>query len=118
MNVSPSTASAALKRLSNLGLIKLSYRRGAKLTKEGLEVVLEMLWRHGVLEQAFMKMGLSINEACEIAYRIQHLLPKESLYKICQTLGHPYRCPHGYEIPHPNKAFKRKYKICKPHKIK
>ena len=114
MNVSPSTASAALKRLSNLGLVRLSYRRGAKLTREGLEIVLDMLWRHGVLEQAFIRMGLNINEACEVAYRIQHLLPKEALYKICEALGHPYKCPHGYEIPHPGKLSRKKYEICKP----
>ncbi len=114
MKVSPSTATSALRRLSNLGLIEFTPRRGARLTNEGRKVVLEILWRHGVVERLLTHVGLTIDEACEVAFRIQHLMPKEALIKICKYLGHPSRCPHGYEIPHPERPHMKKYPICRP----
>ncbi len=96
------TAIAVLRRLEGMGLIEYRRGEGVKLTPDGLSVSEELLWRHRVIE-AFLCEELEIDPeiACEAATRLEVLLPRESLARLCERMGHPRACPHGRPIPHP-----------------
>ncbi len=96
------TAIAALKRLEGMGLVEYRRGEGVTLTPEGLSVSEELLWRHRVIESFLCEeLGIDSETACEAATRLEMLLPRESLVRLCERMGHPRVCPHGRPIPHP-----------------
>lgn len=94
LGVSKSTASLMIKKLVKWGLIE-RVGRGIRLTKEGIDLCLEIIWRHGVIESALTRLGLSVEEACHVARDIELSIPKHIVDKLWCLLGRPFRCPHG-----------------------
>ncbi len=101
VGVSLPTASIMLRRLAQRGLLELREGVGVRLTEEGLEALLEYLWKYGVLEVAFVRAGLDPDRAREAAASSADRLPREVAEALCSVLGYPRTCPHGRPIPLP-----------------
>ncbi len=97
LGVAKPTVSLMLKKLLRLGLV-VKVRPGYKLTDEGLRLAREIVWRHGVVEEALSRLGLSKDEACCVARLIELNIPLSSLMTIWVNLGCPKKCPHGISI--------------------
>ncbi len=97
LGVAKPTATLMLKKLIMQGLVK-RVEGGYELTGEGLRLVKEIIWRHGVVEGALLKLGLSKDEACMVARLIELNIPMSSLQCIWRNLGCPMECPHGFRI--------------------
>lgn len=97
LGVAKPTVTLMLKKLTVRGLVK-RVEGGYELTGEGLRLVKEIIWRHGVVEGALLKLGLSKDEACMVARLIELNIPMDSLQCIWRNLGCPMECPHGLKI--------------------
>ena len=97
LGVAKPTVTLMLKKLVTQGLVK-RVAGGYELTSEGIKLVKEIIWRHGVVEGALLKLGLSKDEACAVARLIELNIPMDSLQCIWRNLGCPRECPHGFKI--------------------
>lgn len=114
LKVKPPSALEALNRLSKKGYLKKIKRGTFELTEKGKEYIEEIIWKHAILEHIFMvKFNLEIKNLCEIVSNIEDFFPKDVIEKICEKFGHPFRCPHDYEIPHEGRKKLGKYKYCR-----
>jgi len=103
LGVAKPTATLMLKKLVAQGLVK-RVEGGYELTDEGIKLVKEIIWRHGVVEGALLKLGLSKDEACIVARLIELNIPMNSLQCIWRNLGCPVKCPHGLKISMDDKS--------------
>lgn len=103
LGVSKPTASLMVRKLREAGYLEV---RGEKimLSRMGRELVLELIWRHGVIESALVRLGLSPERACRTAWRIIQDIPAEDVKRIWSGLGSPSSCPCGYPMPVPDKG--------------
>lgn len=109
------TVSLTVKKLVKKGVLTYLRHGEVELTKKGLFLIYEYLWRHGVIEFALTKIGLKLDEACILTEKIQFKIPREVVEKLWITLGMPCKCSHGLEFPTPPKFKPNKhYVICKP----
>ena len=97
LGVAKPTATLMLKKLITRGLVK-RVEGGYELTDNGLKLVKEIIWRHGVVEGALLRLGLSKDEACMVARLVELNIPMDSLQCIWRNLGCPMECPHGLKI--------------------
>lgn len=95
------SARKTLKELETLGLVLRFPGRGYKLTRAGKEVYRKFIWKHRILETYLCRfLNFSPEEACECASHFDAYIPEEVIGRMCELMGHPPSCPHGYEIPH------------------
>ena len=98
LGVAKPTASLMIGRLRDEGYLQVR-RRKIFLGRKGEEAIREALWKHGVMESALVKLGLSSKEACEISWSIVDRIPRSAVERIWRSLGSPDSCPCGYELP-------------------
>lgn len=100
MQVKPASATAMLKRLSEMGLVAYEPYQGAALTEQGRLRALEVIRHHQLLE-TFLAQVLDVpwDRVYEEAHRIEHALSEYIETRIDEVLGHPTTCPHGAPIP-------------------
>ncbi len=100
LEVTPGSASAMVKRLTELGLASHVPYRGTELTAEGMRVALEVLRHHRLLE-LFLAEALSVpwDRVHDEAEVLEHVLSEELEELIAAKLGDPARDPHGDPIP-------------------
>jgi DtxR family Mn-dependent transcriptional regulator len=100
LDVTPGSASAMVKRLTELGLVSHVAYRGTQLTAEGERVALEVIRHHRLLE-LFLAESLSVpwDRVHEEAEVLEHVLSEELEELIATKLGDPARDPHGDPIP-------------------
>ncbi|RLE81762.1 MAG: metal-dependent transcriptional regulator [Thermoprotei archaeon] len=100
INVKPSTALEFLGKLEKKGFVEKRPRRGYKLTHEGLSRIQDFIRRHRIAETFLVKeLGYDPGIACRLASEFDIYLPEDVVNRICEKLGHPSMCPHGYPIP-------------------
>jgi DtxR family transcriptional regulator, Mn-dependent transcriptional regulator len=103
LGVSPPSATAMLKKLASLGLVEHQRYRGARLTRKGEKVALEVIRHHRLLEQYLSQtLGLPIDALHNEADRLEHALSEELEAHIDRSLGYPTHDPHGDPIPGPD----------------
>ncbi|RLE62303.1 MAG: hypothetical protein DRJ49_06025 [Thermoprotei archaeon] len=113
LNLAKPTVSLTTKKLVKKGLLEYTEYGRIRLTQKGMEIVYELLWRHGVLELAFHRLGLSTEESCFMARKVQSRVPRELVEKLWILLGLPNKCCHDIEFPSPNQVNKdKKYLVC------
>ncbi len=98
LGVSKPTASLMVKKLRDAGYIEIKDEK-IMLNDKGEKAIQEILWKHGVIEAALVKLGLSQGGACKLSWRIIQEVPKEAAMRIWETLGSPDHCPCGYTLP-------------------
>jgi DtxR family transcriptional regulator, Mn-dependent transcriptional regulator len=100
LGVSPGTATAAVKRLAEAGLLEHIPYRGVELTVHGRRMAVAAIRRHRIVERFLADMlGYAWNEADRLAGSFEHELPQEVEDRIYVALNRPATCPHGFPIP-------------------
>jgi len=98
VHVKPPSAVQMLKRLAGRGLVKYLDREGVHLTAKGRRVGRRMV-RNGRLMEVFLTDTLKIPLDIKLAHTVEHAMTDAFANALCGFMGHPARCPHGYEIP-------------------
>jgi DtxR family Mn-dependent transcriptional regulator len=100
VGVSPPSATAMLKKLAALKLLRHEPYRGVTLTVAGEKAAVEVIRHHRLLEQYLSEtLGMSIDEVHAEADRLEHALSEELEARIDESLGYPTHDPHGDPIP-------------------
>jgi DtxR family Mn-dependent transcriptional regulator len=100
LGVRPASVTGMVQRLAQLGLVDHERYRGARLTKRGLRVALEILRHHRLLETFLAQaLGYGWDEVHDEAERLEHVISELFEARIAEALGHPTRDPHGDPIP-------------------
>jgi DtxR family Mn-dependent transcriptional regulator len=101
--VSPASASAMVKRLGELGLVRREPYHGVRLTRAGERVALEVLRHHRLLELYLAEaLGMPWDRVHDEAEVLEHAISPELSELIAQKLGNPTVDPHGDPIPGPD----------------
>jgi DtxR family transcriptional regulator, Mn-dependent transcriptional regulator len=100
LQVTAASASAMVKKLDELGLVRHVPYKGMKLTASGRRVALEVLRHHRLLELYLAEsLGLPWDRVHDEAEVLEHVLSEELEALIAAKLGNPTRDPHGDPIP-------------------
>jgi DtxR family Mn-dependent transcriptional regulator len=100
LQVTPASASAMVKKLSELGLVTHRPYRGVRLTEPGRRLALEVLRHHRLLELYLTKaFDMPWDQVHAEAEKLEHVLSEELEDLIAQQLGDPTVDPHGDPIP-------------------
>jgi DtxR family Mn-dependent transcriptional regulator len=103
LGVSAASASAMVKKLAGIGLVRHERYKGVRLTPDGLKVALEVLRHHRLLERYLAEeLGVPWDRVHDEAEVLEHVLSEELEELIAAKLGHPTRDPHGDPIPTPD----------------
>lgn len=100
LDVSPGTVTSMLKALSESGLATYTPYEGVQLTESGLELALEILRRHRLIECFLSEvLGMPWDEVHDDAEQLEHSVSQRLIERIDEFLGHPDFDPHGDPIP-------------------
>src|SRR4051794_6648049 len=100
LGVTPASASSMVKKLAALGLVRHEPYRGVRLTTKGLNVALEVIRHHRLLERYLAEeLGVPWDRVHDEAEVLEHVLSEELEELISAKLGHPTTDPHGDPIP-------------------
>jgi DtxR family transcriptional regulator, Mn-dependent transcriptional regulator len=100
LGVSPASASAMVKRLESLGLVRHRPYRGVSLTPAGERVALEVIRHHRLVELYLAQaLGMPWDRVHEEAEVLEHAISPQLSQLIADALGNPTRDPHGDPIP-------------------
>ena len=88
-DLDPSTVTKAIGELSSTGLIEYVPYRGVRLTRKGKEYAEFLVRRHRIIELMLSRYGLTAQEACSEALKLEGHISKDVVDKICSSLGHP-----------------------------
>jgi DtxR family transcriptional regulator, Mn-dependent transcriptional regulator len=105
LGVAPSSVTAMLKRLDELGLVRYEPYHGVTLTAAGDRVALEVIRHHRLIE-AFLADALEMpwDRVHDEAEVLEHYISEELERRIAEKLGNPKLDPHGDPIPTPELA--------------
>jgi DtxR family Mn-dependent transcriptional regulator len=105
LGVAPSSVTAMLKRLDELGLVKYEPYHGVTLTATGERVALEVIRHHRLIE-AFLSDALEMpwDRVHDEAEVLEHYISEDLERRIAEKLGNPSLDPHGDPIPTPELA--------------
>ncbi len=100
LEVAPSSVTAMLKRLDELGLVRYEPYHGVRLTPAGQRVALEVIRHHRLIE-AFLAESLQMpwDQVHDEAEVLEHYISEDLEDRIAQRLGNPGADPHGDPIP-------------------
>lgn len=112
LKVGKSTASLMIKKLAKKGYLTM-WKREIALAEKGRRAVKELLWKHGVIESALVRLGVSFEEACAVTWEISSKIPGEVVKCIWMRLGKPETCPCGHYFPSADhEADLKKFEVC------
>ncbi len=100
LDVAAPSATAMIKKLATLDLVRHTPYRGVELTEQGEKVALEVT-RHHRLSESFLTeiLGLDWDKAHIEAEKWEHILSEEVEARMAAMLGNPTHDPHGSPIP-------------------
>ena len=105
LGVSLGTVTNSLSRLERLGYVRRQRYKGARLTKQGHKIALNVLRRHRLTERLLTDvLHISWSRAHDAACKLEHCIDEEVTDAIDAALAHPKTCPHGNPIPRPGMA--------------
>src|SRR5205809_638136 len=100
LDVTPASASAMVKRLDEMGLARHAPYHGVELTDRGLQLALEVIRHHRLLELYLAEsLGVPWDRVHDEAEVLEHVLSEELEELIAAKLGDPTHDPHGDPIP-------------------
>ncbi|MDQ3661919.1 MAG: metal-dependent transcriptional regulator [Actinomycetota bacterium] len=103
LEVSAPSATNMLKRLAARDLVTYEPYKGASLTEKGMEVAIELVRHHRLLETYLVRaLGVPWDEAHAEAELLEGALSEALEERISAALGHPPIDPHGHPIPTKN----------------
>jgi DtxR family Mn-dependent transcriptional regulator len=100
LGVTPGSASAMVKKLAGMKLVRHMRYRGFVLTPLGRRLALEVLRHHRLLELYLTEtFDMPWDQVHEEADALEHVLSEELEELIARKLGNPKVDPHGDPIP-------------------
>lgn len=100
LGVAASTASEAVSRLVEAGLLEHEPYRAVTLSQAGRERAVGQIRRHRLLETYLVQvLGFGWDEVHAEAEVLEHAVSDRLLERLDAALGHPVRDPHGDPIP-------------------
>ncbi|MDX1663589.1 MAG: metal-dependent transcriptional regulator [Candidatus Promineifilaceae bacterium] len=98
--VAPASATSMIQRLARLNLVNYEKHFGVTLSDSGLQIALEVIRHHRLIELYLMKaLGFSWDEVHEQADILEHVISEKLEERIAAVLNHPTHDPHGDPIP-------------------
>lgn len=103
VGVRMSTASDAIRKLHELGLIDHTRYGSMTLTAQGRAHAVAMVRRHRLIETFLVDvLGYRWDQVHDEADSLEHAVSDFMVERIAEHLGHPERDPHGDPIPRPD----------------
>lgn len=103
LGVSASTASEAIRKLADQGLVDHEKYGAVTLTDDGRAAATAMVRRHRLLETFLVsELGYGWDEVHDEAEVLEHAVSERFLARLDERLGYPDRDPHGDPIPQPD----------------
>lgn len=100
-----STASDAIRKLSDQGLLLHSPYGSVELSEEGRQLAVEMVRRHRLIETFLVEvLGYGWDQVHDEAETLEHAVSDFMVERMDDYLGRPRRDPHGDPIPGPDGA--------------
>ncbi|GAA4392620.1 manganese-binding transcriptional regulator MntR [Tsukamurella soli] len=100
LGVSASTASEAIRKLADQGLVNHAKYGAVTLTDAGRSAAVTMVRRHRLLETFLVsELGYGWDEVHDEAEVLEHAVSDRFLSRLDERLGFPERDPHGDPIP-------------------
>jgi DtxR family Mn-dependent transcriptional regulator len=100
LGVTPGSASAMVRKLSEVGLVQHEPYHGVRLTQRGRRVALEVLRHHRLIELFLAEeLGMPWDRVHAEAEVLEHAISEDLEQLIADRLGHPKLDPHGDPIP-------------------
>ncbi|MFD0000684.1 metal-dependent transcriptional regulator [Nocardia sp. NPDC127526] len=100
MEVSASTVSEAVRKLTEQGLVEHARYGAITLTEDGRRAAIAMVRRHRLIETFLVnELGYGWDEVHDEAEVLEHAVSETLMARIDAKLGHPDRDPHGDPIP-------------------
>ena len=112
LGVSRPTVTAALRRMTRDGMVRMSGHKEIELTAAGRRAAESIVRRHRIMERWLTDgLGLDWVTADEEAARLEHAVSQVVEDKVYEALGRPRTCPHGNPIPGHSKAAARERRL-------
>jgi DtxR family Mn-dependent transcriptional regulator len=100
MGIAPSSVTAMLKRLDEMGLVSYEPYRGATLTDAGRKHALEVVRHHRLIELYLSKaLGVPWDQVHAEAEKLEHVISEDLERRMADALDDPRVDPHGSPIP-------------------
>jgi len=100
VGVTPASASAMLKKLTERGLAEHEPYHGVALTADGERIALSVMRHHRLLELYLAEhLGVPWDRVHEEAEALEHVISEDLQARIAAKLGNPTHDPHGDPIP-------------------
>lgn len=100
LGVAAPSATAMVKKLAELKLVRHTPYHGVELTAAGEKIALEVIRHHRLIETYLAEvLGLEWDKVHDEAERLEHVLSEEVEAKMAEALNHPTHDPHGAPIP-------------------
>ncbi len=89
LGVDPSTSTKTINELSTSGYVNHVPYKGVTLTEKGRTYAHFLIRRHRILSLMFNHYGLTPEQACQEVARFEGFVSKETIDRICSSMGHP-----------------------------
>jgi DtxR family Mn-dependent transcriptional regulator len=89
------TVTRTLHELEAAGFLIHSPYQEAVLTDYGSDTARYLIRRHRIIVLMLCRSGLCEQDACSQAERIEHLVPRDHVNRICRYFGHPMKSSCG-----------------------
>lgn len=100
LEVAPSSATEAVKKLVDAGLVSHARYGAVELTDEGRVAALQMVRKHRLIETFLVEyLGYSWDLVHVEAEVLEHAVSDHFVEQLADRLGQPLRDPHGDPIP-------------------
>src|SRR5438874_9208063 len=100
LGVSRPTVTAALRRMTRDGMVRMNSRKEIELTAAGRKAAESIVRRHRIMERWLTDvLGLDWVAADAEAARLEHAVSDVVEQRLYEVLGRPATCPHGNPIP-------------------
>jgi len=100
LSVSRPTVTAALRRMTRDGMVRLNAHKEIELTARGDAAAAGIVRRHRIVERWMTDvLGLDWVAADTEAERLEHAVSELVAERLYRALGGPKTCPHGNPIP-------------------
>jgi DtxR family transcriptional regulator, Mn-dependent transcriptional regulator len=99
LNVTPPAVTAALKRMTRDGYVRMDKTGRIRLTIKGLKIAQHLALRHQLAEVLLTEViGLPWSKAHHEAERLEHVISPEIEALLIKKFGNRKSCPHGVPI--------------------